>query len=60
MLFQIGWRLRPVRHLTSQAQATVAARAKARAIGEKVFWKPGDSLATFAASLAGSPVCIAT
>jgi len=37
MLFQMGWRFRPVRHLTSQAQASVAATAKARAVGEKMF-----------------------
>jgi hypothetical protein len=60
MLFQIGWRLRPVRHLTSHIQATVAAIAAASASGEKAFWKPGESLATLAAIFAGAPVCMAT
>src|SRR5688500_3519011 len=50
----------PVRHLTSQAHAAVAASAIANEITEKLGSNPGASLATLAAGLAGTTVCIET
>src|SRR5574343_2097940 len=59
-LFQMALRWRPARHHTRAHQARVAARATAKAMAENCGSKPRASLATLAAGLAGTPVCVDT
>src|SRR5215218_638223 len=56
-LFQSAWRLRLVRQRTSAIQATVATNAARKGTKPKLGVKPGASLKTLAAGLAGTPVC---
>ena len=58
-LFQMACRWRPTRQATSQPQAMVASSAGSRSSQENSGLNPGASLATLAAGLAGTPVCMA-
>ena len=58
-LRQIAARCRAVRQRTTHSHAAVAAIAVISASHANCGLKPGASLATLAATLAGTPACIA-